>query len=143
MPVANITAARNAIYGALKTAMDASAYSALSTYYPDVTGVIPDTSTSHLRAQVDFIDENQVTLGQTNGRRFRVTGLVTVMVMTPYGKGQVDSDLISGVVKGAFRGVQTGSDAITFRRVRIVDVGQSGAWLQTNVLAEFDYDEIA
>jgi Bacteriophage related domain of unknown function len=143
MPVANITAARNAIYSALKTAMDASAYSALAVYYPDVTGAIPDTSTSHLRAQVDFVDENQVTLGSVNGRRFRVTGLVTVMVMTPYGKGQVDSDLISGVVKGAFRGVQTASDAITFRRVRIIDVGQSGAWLQTNVLAEFDYDEIA
>jgi Bacteriophage related domain of unknown function len=143
MPISSITAARDAIYGALKTAVDASAFSSLVTYYPDVVGVMPDTTEAHLRAFLDHQDERQVTLGGIGSRRYRVTGIVTVQIFSPLGEGQVDSDQISGVVKTAFRGVNTGADAIEFRRVRVVDVGRSGGWLQTNVVAEFEYDEIA
>lgn len=139
----NITDARNAVYTVLKNAVGVSAYSTVPIYYPDVAADAPSSGVSHLRAMVEFLDENQVTLGEANNRRFRIRGLVTVMIMTPYGKGQVESDAISGVVKGAFRGVNTGPDSITFRRVRVIDAGPSGAYLQTNVLAEFDYDEIA
>jgi len=143
MPVANQTAARDAVYGKLKAAVDASAYSTVSIYYPDVTGAFPETDEAHLRAFMDYTDERQVTLGGSAGRRYRIYGIMTVQIFTPYGNGQRIADAISGVVKGAFRGVNTGADAIEFRRVRVIDVGQSGAWLQTNVVAEFEYDEVA
>lgn len=143
MPLSNNGEARDAIYARLKTVVDASAYSAIATYYPDSVGAAPDGVTSYLRANVIFTNERQASLGETGNRRFRVYGIVTVQVFTKYGDGQTLADAISGVVKSAFRGVNTGSDAITFRNTQIVDVGRDGSYLQTNVTAEFDYDEIA
>jgi hypothetical protein len=123
--------------------MDASTYAGIDIFYPDVRADDPPTGSPHLRVFTDLVEERQVTLGGIGGRRYRVFGLVTVQIFTPFGGGQKKSDEISGVVKGAFRGVNTGGDAIEFRNVRVVDVGQAGAWLQTNVLAEFNYDEFA
>jgi len=143
VPIASTTAARDAIYGCLKAAIAASAYSTLPIYYPDVVKDTPDGEDEFIRVFVDLTNEMQVTLGETGNRRFRVYGLVMVQIFTRYGQGQVNADLISGVVKGAFRGVNTGSDAITFRNARVIDVGHSGPYLQTNVFADFDYDEIA
>lgn len=143
MPITNTTAARDAIYGTLKDAMAASAYSTIPIYYPDVVKDSPDGDDEFLRVFVDLTNEVQKSLGETGNRRFRVYGMVMVQIFTKYGRGQVNADLISGVVKGAFRGVNTGADAITFRNARVVDVGHSGPYLQTNVFAEFDYDEIA
>ena len=143
MPITNTTAARDAIYGTLKDAVAASAYSTLPIYYPDVVKDSPDGDDEFLRVFVDLTNEVQKSLGETGNRRFRVYGMVMVQIFTKYGRGQVNADLISGVVKGAFRGVNTGADAITFRNARVVDVGHSGPYLQTNVFAEFDYDEIA
>lgn len=143
MPIANQTAARDAIYGCLQTAIAASAYASIPVYYPDRVKTTPDGDDEHIRAFVDLVDERQKSIGETGNRRYRIYGVVMVQVFTKYGSGQENADLISGVVKAAFRGVNTGSDAITFRHVRVVDVGHSGPYLQTNVIAEFDYDEIA
>jgi hypothetical protein len=143
MPITSTTQARDAIYGCLQTAMAASAYASVPIFYPDAVKDHPNGQETFLRAFVDLTTERQRSLGETGNRRFRVYGIVTVQVFTPYGDGQVTADLISGIVKGAFRGVNTGSDAITFRNTRVVDVGRDGTYLQTNVLSEFDYDEIA
>lgn len=143
MPITSITSARDAIYGRLKTVLDASAYSSVRVFYPDTTAATPSDEVPHLRAFVDHVTESQVTLGSSGNRRYRVGGIASVQIFTPFGHGQVEADAISGVVKGAFRGVNTGNDSIEFRNVRVFDVGQDGAWLQTNVLADFVYDEIA
>jgi hypothetical protein len=142
MPIANQTAGKNAIYACFKAAMDASAYAATPVLYPDVVAdKVPDGN--YVKIFVDYNTERQASIGGDGLRRYRIYGLVMVQIFTPFGKGEVDSDLISGVVKSAFRGVNTGADAITFRNARAITVGQSGAWLQANVTAEFDYDEIA
>ena len=143
MPIANSTVARDAIYGTLKTAVEASAFASLPVYYSDRVMTTPDGDDEYIRAFVDLTNERQVSLGPTSGRRYRVYGVVMVQIFTKYGSGQENADLISGIVKSAFRGVNTGSDAITFRNARVIDVGHSGPYLQTNVVAEFDYDEIA
>ena len=143
MPVTNITEARDAIYGALKAVLDASAYAGVPVFYPDVIKAKYPDDEPHIRAFADHTMERQVTLGGVGQRRYRVYGLVTVQIFTPAGQGQNTGDLISGVVKGAFRGVNTGADAIEFRNVRVVDVGTVEAFCQTNVQAEFEYDEIA
>jgi hypothetical protein len=123
--------------------MAASAYSSVPIYYPDAVKDSPGGDAEFIRIFVDLTNEVQKSLGEAGNRRFRVYGMVMVQIFTKYGSGQVTADLISGVVKGAFRGVNTGSDAITFRNARVVDVGHSGPYLQTNVFADFDYDEIA
>lgn len=143
MPITSLTSARDIIYARFKAGIDASAYAAVPVFYPDTVKTTPSPSNPYLTIRADHTFEGQRSLGEIGNRRFRVFGLVMVQIFTPYGKGQVEADLISGVVKGIFRGVSTGSDAITFRNTRVVDVGQSGAWLQTNVMSEFDYDEIA
>lgn len=143
MPLSGATAARDAIYGCLKAKVDASAYSTMPIYYPDVVKASPDGNTTHLRAFVDLTTEQPASVGGHQQRRYRVYGMVTVQCFTLFGDGQDSADIISGLVKSAFRGVNTGADAITFRNARVVDVGHDGPYLQTNVIAEFDYDEIA
>lgn len=142
MPVANATAARDEIYGLLKAAVDASAYATVPVLYPDTVKDAPSDGTSYLKAFADLTTERVASLGPISGRRYRVSGLVQVQIFTPYGDGQATADLISGVVKAAFRGVNSTSDTIAFRNARVVDVGRDGAYLQTNVVAEFEYDEI-
>lgn len=142
MPVASNDVARDEVYAVLKAAVDASAYAAVPILYPDTVKDAPKDGTSYMRAFVDFTTERLASLGPISNRRYRVMGLVQVQVFTPYGEGQSSGDLISGVVKRAFRGVNTGSDAISFRNARVVDVGRDGAYVQTNVVAEFDYDEL-
>lgn len=142
MPIANQTAGKDAIYACFKAAMAASSYPTTTVLYSDVVANKPPEG-NHLKVFVDYTNERQVAIGGPLLRRYRVYGMVLVQIFTPYGKGEVDSDGISGVVKGAFRGVNTGADAITFRNARVITVGQDGGWLQVNVTAEFDYDEIA
>lgn len=142
MPVASTTAARDEIYGLLKAAVDASPYSAVPVIYPDTVKDTPLDGTSYMKAFADLTNERTASLGPISGRRYRIMGLVQVQIFTPYGDGQATADLISGVVKGAFRGVNSPSDTIAFRNARAVDVGRDGAYLQTNVVAEFEYDEL-
>jgi hypothetical protein len=143
MPIANSRVARDAIYGTLKTAVESSVYFDIPIFYPDVVKTKPDGDTEYLKAFVDLTNERQASIGGHQQRRYRVYGIVMVQIFTKYGSGQEKADAISGVVKGAFRGVNTGADAITFRNARVIDVGHTGPYLQTNVVAEFDYDEIA
>lgn len=143
MPITDITAARDFIYGTLKTAVEASALPATPIRYPDYIGTEVPSDNAWIRATVHHTDEHQATIGSTGQRRYRVYGVLMIQIFTPTGNGQKVADILSGVVKGAFRGVNVGLDSIVFNRVRVTDVGQSGDWLQTNVTADFDYDEIA
>jgi hypothetical protein len=142
MPVTNIAAARDGILGVFRTALNASAYATVPVFYDDQAKDLP-SSGSWLRVDVQHVTGRQVNIGGAIGnRRYRYTGIVTVQIFTEYGKGQVDSDGIAQLMKTTFRGKNTGADSITFRNVRVVEAGQSGNWLQVNVLSDFDYDEV-
>jgi hypothetical protein len=143
MPLANIAAARDAIFGAVKAAVDASAYPTLAVYYSDVVKDGASSGEPYMVVYADHTSESQRTMGGLGDRRFTVSGLVMAQIFTPFGDGHVLADAISGVVKGAFRGVNTNLPGVWFRNSRVIDVGQEGSWLQTNVTAEFEYDEIA
>lgn len=86
---------------------------------------------------------SQVTLtGDTGGRRFRRLGLITIQVFAPVGEGMTDSDRFVKIILDAFEGGNTGADKILFRNVRANEIGRDGPWFQTNVLIEFEYDEV-
>lgn len=143
MPIANKTEAADLIYGRVKAIIE-GAYPTMAIYYPDVVKSSPNGVDPHVKVYVDHGDERQDTLnGAAGTARYCVSGLVIVQIFTPAGKGSVLADEVSGVVKGAFRGVNRNMNGIWFRRARAIDVGQDGSFLQVNVTAEFEYDEIA
>lgn len=85
----------------------------------------------------------QATLsGDTGQRRYRRFGVVTVQIFTPFGGGQLKAHRLVRVAMSAFEGVDLAPSGVIFRNARFTEVGQDGAWLQTNVTADFEYDEV-
>lgn len=78
---------------------------------------------------------------QSNKKIFSRNGVLTVQIFTPKGKGLTQSDSLVKVVQDAFEGKAT-VDGVWFRNVRANEIGLDGEWHQTNVLAEFTYDEV-
>lgn len=148
MPIANITAARDAIIDHFKAAWDAMdlevGESIPEVIYDDAENEIPDGRDSWVRVSVRHAAGAQATLGGVGGRRFRKTGDVTVYVFTPVGGGLTRNDALAKVAVDAFEGESTGGagGAIVFRNVRSQEIGRDGAWFQTNVIADFEYDGI-
>ena len=58
MPIANITAARDAIFGAVKSAVDASAYPTLAVYYSDVAKDKADPASPYMVVYADHTAES-------------------------------------------------------------------------------------
>jgi hypothetical protein len=110
--------------------------------YWDVAYVdTPDTP--WCRLTVRHQDAEKVTLSNDVGaRRFRRYGVATVQIFTFYGKGGSLSDDLATIAKNAFEGVTTSPGRVIFHNVRSQEIGQEGQWFQTNVLADFEYDEI-
>lgn len=91
-------------------------------------------------AYVDFAHATgfQATLGGAN-RSFRRQGIITIRIFTQAGKGLQESHQLAKVAADAFEGQSTGG--VWFRNVRINETGRNGAFYQTNVVVEFEYDE--
>jgi hypothetical protein len=139
--VSTITQARDEILGVFKTAWDAGGGGAPVLYW-DTSQEKPDSG-AWARVTVRHAEGDQATLsGETGNRRFRHFGVVIVEVYTPTGDGLAASDSLALVAKGAFEGVTTSPGRVIFRRARINEIGQDGQWFHTNVLADFEYDEV-
>lgn len=102
-----------------------------------------EPTTPWCRVTVQHQDGAQVTLSNESGaRRFRRYGLITVQIFTEWGKNTTLKNTLKKIVCEAFEGVTTSPGRVTFRNVRPNEIGQDGQWFQTNVLAEFEYDEV-
>jgi len=138
--------AKDEIAGALRTAWLAAAASAeVPVLYLDVAGD-PPTSGSWARLTIRHSLGGQATLAGDSGKRhYRHVGFVTVQVFVerhdPRG-AETTMDALVTVAKHAFEGITTEPGRVTFSRARVNEVGVSGVWLQTNVLADFSYDEV-
>lgn len=82
----------------------------------------------------------QATLGGVGRRSFRRSGVVTIRIYTQAGKGLQESRELAKVAVDAFEGRSI--EGIWFRNVRMIEIGREGSFFQTNVLAEFEYDEV-
>lgn len=116
--------------------------------YWDTKSQIPGTGDSDdnpdpwARITVQHSQGNQASLVNHLGRqRYEQTGVVTIQIFTPLGTGLSLNQKLSKIAADAFRGKKT-PGGVWFRNVRPNEVGESGAWFQTNILAEFEYDEI-
>jgi hypothetical protein len=144
MPVSSPSVARDAILTLFKTAMDANAPD-VTVLYDDVRSQVPTADDGEwVRIVIEHQDRRQPAIGQANGlRRYRSSGLITVQVFTPFGDGLTRTDAIADIVYDIFDGVSTQSgDGITFNNVTMREIGETGPWFQTNILADFKYDTV-
>ena len=145
MPIATIEEARDEILSYFQTAWDSQSDPPKLVYYDKKPDLPDDATWARITVQHNVFAQRTLggkpSLGGA-GRRFTRSGIVTVQIFTPFGDGLTTSDPLVDFVLDTFEGEETGSDRIEFRNVRANEVGQDGAWHQTNVLAEFEYDRV-
>ena len=147
---ATVTQARNEVFTLFRTAWLADASSlGVELRYEDVGPTDPPKiptggdAPSWVRIQLRHADGDQSSLGGETGTRiFERFGIITVQVFTPTGDGLVLNDTLSLIARNAFEGKTTSPGAVRLRRARIVAVGEDGPWYQSNVLVDFEYDEV-
>ncbi len=135
-----VSAARDEILTLFKTAWDAGA-PAVPVHYWDMSTDTPGTSNAAwaaIRAQWTLGRQRGLSVGT---KRYEREGIVTVQIFTPFGSGLSQADDLSKIAYDAFEGVDT-PNGVWFRNVRVNTVGQSGEWFQTNVIADFIYEEV-
>ena len=141
--------ARDEIISIFYTAWQADSTSnGLKVLYDDVISDVPTTPDADgnlpawARITVAHTGGTQGSLSDQNGmRRWTRTGIVTVQIFTPIGTGLSLADELSMIAVAAFEGKSTPSN-IWFRNVSNKEIGTDGEWFQTNVSAEFTYDEV-
>lgn len=101
----------------------------------------PTSKTNWARVTLRHIGGGNASLVNGVGQQlFNRTGLLTVQIFTPVGKGFSGAYDLAKIVTDSFEGEAT-SSAIWFRNVRINEIGRDGNWMQLNVLIDFTYDE--
>lgn len=147
---ATLAQARDEIHELFYDAMAADTEAAAVTVLAwDTLTDVPTTSDNQqnplpwARITVQHFGANQATLSSdvSNRRRWRRNGLVTVQIFTPFGTGLSMADRLAMIALGAYEGKDTPS-GVWFRNVKSQEIGQSDSWFQTNVSAEFEYDEV-
>ena len=120
-------------------------------YVPDVRwqGVeepsLPDGSKFWARVSIQTVFEEQTSLaGNESKKRYTSSGLVFVQIFCPKSNAQANEfgKKLSEVARNAFRGKST-AGAVWFRNVRINELSPEDLFYRFNVVAEFEYDEIA
>lgn len=103
----------------------------------------PADGSAYGYAFIRKVTGRQATLGGDQGQsRWNTRGTVTVQVRTPQGKGLVLSDSLCGTARDAFRGTRT-TGGVVFTNPRVREAGNDGVYTLANVIADFEYDEIA
>lgn len=105
------------------------------------------------RVTVQHAGGGQHSLGETGARRFERTGIASVQVFTPLGKGVTLGHRLTKIALDAFEGKST-PGGVWFRDCRVREVGRTelldghkalkvlDPWDQTNVVCPFTYDEV-
>ena len=110
--------------------------------YEDVDGDKPSSGDiSWCRISVKHVTGNQSTLSNNNGiRRYKRTGILIVQLFAGIGTGMSLSDKYSKIIVDSLDGKSTTS-GVWLRNVRVNEVGRDGSWFQTNIFADFEYEE--
>ena len=102
----------------------------------------PDGEIPWARVTLRHATSAQASLaGEVGTRRFRRTGVLTVQVFEPIGSGLSGTTDLPKIVQESYEGVVS-TGGVWFRNVRINEVGPDGDFFQTNVVIDFEYDEI-
>ena len=83
----------------------------------------------------------EINISNNNGiRRYKRTGILIVQLFTGIGTGMSLSDKYSKIIVDSLDGKSTTS-GVWLRNVRVNEVGRDGSWFQTNIFADFEYEE--
>lgn len=107
--------------------------------YPNTAEVIPPGNASWARVSLRHVEAEQRTIVY-HAQRYENDGILTIQLFRPSGGG-LGSDTLSTPVLKALRAQFTNGGAF-FKRVTAAEIGISGQWYQTNVVAQFEYDSV-
>lgn len=147
MPISSLADARDEIVLHFKTAWDAQTPPVPLLLYQDKHTDLPNDA-PYARITVQHNVFLQSTVGGKTGsfggagQRFRRFGIVTIQIFSISGDGLTKNDIFAKVALDAFEGQSTGLDRIEFRNAKSNEIGEDGPWFQTNVTADFVYDEV-
>lgn len=139
--------ARDEIIAKFRTFWLASSFAAVPLYYDDLDADSPDavkvgsTVKSWVRLSVRHDMRAQSAFSDTTTKRYTTLGAVTLQIFTPRGDGLSRADDLGIVAQDAFAGLDT-PGGVVFMNVQTREVGPSGTWYQTQVTADFSYDEV-
>ena len=150
MTLANFREAKAEMVAAFNTVWLASAGAVNGGVVPSVhwegSPFSPPKDAAWARFSIRHGLSEQATLAGADGtgtRRFEKFGIVQVQIFTPLTtRNLILAEELADVAKSAFEGIST-ANGIWFQGTRILEVGADDSWFQTNVIANFRYDEFA
>lgn len=110
-------------------------------FYESVEKDKIDATNPYIIPILRHADGRQATLGGTGVRRFVRNGLLLFRLFTPVGNGLQESYQLAKVVVDAFEG-KSSPGGVWFRNTRINEIGRDGSHYETQIMVEFEYDEI-
>lgn len=87
------------------------------------------------------VADRQSSFRQTDGKRFRASGIVYIQIFAPKNDPQA-YERLRGLSAFAQRRFRSAIDCISFVNVRINDAPPEQSFIRQNVIAEYAYDEI-
>lgn len=94
-----------------------------------------------IRFTINHADGRQKSLGSPGGNRFEHIGIVTIQIFTPEGDYAIKNRELTNTALEMYQGLV--DSGVCYEKVRADELGNDGfGWYQTNVTAEFRYDNI-
>ncbi len=112
-------------------------------HYPGVakTNFPPAAQIPWARVTLQHVSGTHSAFGGDGQNRFTHTGILTVQIFTPIGKGGRDAYTLAQTVVEAFQGGET-LNGVRFRNVASNEIGVDDDWFQINVVINFEYDQL-
>ncbi len=131
--------ARDEIFTMLKAGWDATGN---TMSYPNLPFEIPIDETPWGRTMLSLTPFSKQTLSSINGvKRYTRYGILTVQLFTVSGTGLSSADNYAKIIQDTFEG-KSSPNGVWFKNARSNDIGPDGVWYQTNILIDFEFDEI-
>lgn len=94
-----------------------------------------------LISTIRHVGGRQENLGGIGNRSFQRSGIIFLQIFTRVGNGLQESYRLAKVMADGFEG-KSSPNGVWFRNIRINEAGKDGAFSQTNVTIEFQYNEV-
>lgn len=134
----NVEAARDEMLAVFRDAWLAQSLPITSVAWPDLPFEVP-ASGPWARVTLRHATGGQSSLAGASGAlMYTQTGTIFVQVFAPLGDGSKTSLGLAQAVVNAYRSAK---GSVWYRNTRLKEIGASGAFDQTNALADFTYDD--
>lgn len=127
--------ARDEMLAVFKAAWDTTGFVAV---YSDVPGTAPTSEQAWARVSVRHATGGQTGLSPTTLKRFTQSGTLIVQVFAPVGDGLSKVYELAQLLLLAY---SQSRGSVWYRRMRIQEVGNDGAFEQINFITDFTYDD--